>query len=244
MDSSEKLVEAHLKSVGYRDVRYEPDGNIPPDFLADGKVAIEVRRLNQNFDDKSGRGIRGLEEVSIPLWNKVREYLIGLGPARSSDQSWFVIHKFARPTPAWRDLKRELDAVLLPFMASNNPQPFEKTLNVRGVFEINVFRASAPKPTFFRPGGHIDEQSGGWLIAEIAANLQHCIDEKSMKIARYRSKYPVWWLVLPDHIGYGLDEFDKELLLDQATIQPGVFDRIILLDPHDATRATSVFPSK
>lgn len=71
MDASEAVVEKLLKHMGFESVVYEPDGNTPPDFLADGRVAVEVRRLNQNHD--SGDGKRGLEETSIPLWNKVEK---------------------------------------------------------------------------------------------------------------------------------------------------------------------------
>src|ERR1700733_14207456 len=118
MDGSEQLVENYLKHIGFKDVLYEPDGNVPPDFLADGRVAIEVRRLNQNYDDGGGRGLRGLEEVAIPLWRRVRDYLTNLGPAPASGQSWFVFYRFSRPVPAWKTLLRELDGVLKAFMAN------------------------------------------------------------------------------------------------------------------------------
>ena len=66
--SSEALVETYLKGLGQIDVHYELDGNVPPDFLVDGRIAVEVRRLNQNHDGGSGSGPRGLEEAAIPLW--------------------------------------------------------------------------------------------------------------------------------------------------------------------------------
>lgn len=240
MDSSETLVESYLKNIGFNDVRYEPDGNVPPDFLADGRVAVEVRRLNQNHDDGTGRGLRGLEEVAIPLWRRVRDYLTSLGPAPSSGQSWYVLYRFSRPLSAWKTLQRELDNVLKPFMAHPDPQPFDTVLN--SGLSLKVFRAPTPKPTFFRPAGHSDEQSGGWLIGEIETNLAHCVTEKTGKIARFRAKYPEWWLVLPDHIGYGLDDFEQELFLDQAKVAAGGFDKIVLLDPRDATRVFELTP--
>jgi len=43
MDASEKLVAKYLAHRGYMDVIYEPDGNVPPDFLVNGCIAIEVR---------------------------------------------------------------------------------------------------------------------------------------------------------------------------------------------------------
>ena len=53
MKQEEKWVEEYLTHRGFRDIVYEPDGNVPPDFLIDGKIAIEVRRLNQHHEDKS-----------------------------------------------------------------------------------------------------------------------------------------------------------------------------------------------
>ncbi|MEQ9558727.1 MAG: hypothetical protein RIG67_23375 [Rhodospirillales bacterium] len=235
MDQSERLVETYLKNRGFKKIVYEPDGNVPPDFLVDGKVAIEVRRLNQNHDDGQGRGVRGLEEVSIPLWMRFRSWLIGLGPAPLSGENWFVTYSFRRPIPAWPVLQKELENILKPFMASSEPQPFEKI--ICDGFRIVVSRTTSSKPTFFLPGGYTDHQSGGWLISELGINLNHCIAEKTVKIKKFQSKYPTWWLILADHIGYGLDEFDQELFFDQVHVSKGIFDRIVLLDPRDPGRA-------
>jgi hypothetical protein len=59
MDQSEKVAYQYLSSCGFRDIVYEPDGNIPPDFLVNDSVAVEVRRLNQN--EQTPAGPRGLE---------------------------------------------------------------------------------------------------------------------------------------------------------------------------------------
>ena len=236
MDDSEKLAEIFLRNSGFTDVRYEPDGNVPPDFLADRRVAVEVRRLNQNYDDGRGKGLRGLEETAIPLGQWIRNYLMGLGPGPVNGQSWFVYYRFSRPTPPFKDLKQALDDLLLPFMKSADPQPFKTQLRVAGKFWITVFRAQSPMSTFFRLAGNSDEQSRGWLINEIEINLNHCIEEKTSKINSYQTKYKEWWLVLSDHIGYGLDDFDQKMFLTQASVLPGIFAKIILLDPYDATR--------
>src|SRR5206468_13124046 len=70
MDKSEQIAESHLRSRGFQDIMYEPDGNVPPDFLVDGQIAVEVRRLNQNEDTPEGP--RGLEEAAIPLQAKIK----------------------------------------------------------------------------------------------------------------------------------------------------------------------------
>jgi len=242
MDDSETLVEAYLKSLGFADVCFEPDGKVPPDFLVSGCIAVEARRLNQNYDDGSGNGLRGLEEVSRPLRDWIRKYLTGLGSAPNAGQSWYVLFNFSRPVPAWKDLKRELDALLLPFKRDPNPQPLTKMLNVGSEFQIELLRALTPQETFFNLGIQSDEQSGGWLIGDIAQNLNYCIEEKANKILKFRDKYPEWWLVFPDHIGYGLGDSEKEQLLDQIKVDPKYFSKIILLDPHDVKRVFQVYP--
>ncbi len=47
MNRDERIVEGYLNSLNLGKAVYEPDGKVPPDFLVDGRIAIEVRRLNQ-----------------------------------------------------------------------------------------------------------------------------------------------------------------------------------------------------
>jgi hypothetical protein len=84
--------------------------------------------------------------------------------------------------------------------------------------------------------GQEDKQSGGWIVEEIKKNLQHCVQEKTAKIALVRKKYPEWWLVLPDLIGYGFDAFDKDQLKEQLKF-PHTWNKIILLDPNNPCNA-------
>jgi hypothetical protein len=84
--------------------------------------------------------------------------------------------------------------------------------------------------------GCTDRESGGWLIPEMEKNLRICIGEKTKKIANVRSKYEEWWLTLVDHIGYGLDNFDRKQFLDQVSLTHD-WKKVILIDPRDHTRA-------
>ena len=229
MDSSEAIVDQMLKSMGFTSVAYEPDGNVPPDFLADSRVAVEVRRLNQNFD--AGSGKRGLEEEAIPLWQKVENLAHSLGSA--TEESWFIFFHFSRPIKPWRQLKLELEVALKNFKS--------QSVRKNGVvyresdFELEVTRASKPLEHFFQMGGNSDEQSGGLVVSEMLENIYHCAQEKLDKIGRYQSKYPEWWLVLTDHIGFGLDAYDEGQLLELVK-RPAGWDRIIVVSPHHPNR--------
>jgi len=45
MNDSERAISEYLDSLRIGGVQYEPDGNVPPDFLVDGRIAVEARRL-------------------------------------------------------------------------------------------------------------------------------------------------------------------------------------------------------
>jgi hypothetical protein len=231
MDATERHVEQHLKHRRYVDIVYEPDGNIPPDFLLDGRMAVEVRRLNQNHFD--GSDSEGLEEVAIPLWKRVRALVESFGPP-TNGESWFVHFRFSRPVEPWESLEPKLRSGLQSFLSSSTKS---RTVVARAPgFELDVFcRTSTPRATVFVMSGCSDRQSGGWLLAEMQTNIRHCATEKTRKIAKVQSKYPEWWLALVDHIGYGLDDFDREMFRQQVSVEHS-WDKIILIDPSDHRR--------
>lgn len=60
MDESEALVERDLKARSFTEVIYEFNGNVPPDFLADGGVAVEVGLTCPPDSHPAGTRVRGL----------------------------------------------------------------------------------------------------------------------------------------------------------------------------------------
>jgi len=226
MDASERIVKEHLKYRGYVDVIYEPDGNVPPDFLANGSIAIEVRRLNQNYFD--GARAKGLEEVAIPLWDRVKNLLTSMGPPVNGE-TWFVYFRFNRPVELWKHLEPKLRCGLESFMKSSAQSP--GVVAAGQGFELEVFcQASKPHQTMFIMAGCLDRESGGWVLAEMETNLRYCVSEKTRKVAKVKSRYPVWWLALVDYIGYSLNDFDREIFRAQVSIEH-TWDKIILIDP-------------
>lgn len=162
MDATEKLVRQFLVSQGFDDIKYEPDGNVPPDFLVDGQIAVEARRLNQNH---FGEGKpRGLEEIEIPLWRKAKKLLQSLGPSVSGE-SWFVFIRFGRPMLPWTALEPKLRMALERFM--HQPERRNSTVFAERGFEVDLYRASQPHPQLFLMSGSSDAESGGPILAEI-----------------------------------------------------------------------------
>lgn len=48
MNTDEKIAFRYLQSQGFNSIDFEPNGNsTPPDFVIEGNIAIEVRRMNK-----------------------------------------------------------------------------------------------------------------------------------------------------------------------------------------------------
>jgi hypothetical protein len=237
MDRSERLAEKYLTGVGLGAVVFEPDGNIPPDFVVDGRIGVEVRRLNQNYTDGSGQP-EGLEEVSIPLVQRLKRLLPTLGPSVHGE-SWYVCIDYSRPIGNWRLLESRIRQGLLAFM--RQPLRERTDIPVAPNVTLDLLLAGRDYGSFFVLGASGDNDSGGFVLAELEKNLRLCISEKERKIAPYRGKYPEWWLVLSDHIDFALDVEDREYFRSHIMRNvPHSFARIVLLDPRDNGRAFEV----
>lgn len=194
MDESEQVVERYLGGLGFATIIFEPDGNVPPDFLVDEQIAVEVRRLNQN--ELSDSGFRGLEETDIPLRMKIQRLLASLGPT-DTGVSWFVTYTVKRPFPHWDQLLSALRKRLEAFRVNpGNERRASFTIGDR--FKVELLQAGDVHPQLFIFGGYSDLDSGGWLFEETQKNVRLCVAKKTMTIAPVRHRYPEWWLVLVD----------------------------------------------
>lgn len=237
MDASERLAEKYLLGLGLGAVVYEPNGNIPPDFSVNGRIGVEVRRLNQNYTDASGV-TKGLEEVTIPLWQRMKSILRSLGPSIAGE-CWYVGVEYARPLPGWKHLEARIRSELNAFMQM--PVRTQLSIQIEPNFQLELFQASIDHGFFFVLGASGDNDSGGWVMSEVEKNLRLCIAQKEAKITPYRGRYEEWWLVLADHIDYAMDEEDRLVFREEImpTITHG-FGRIVLLDPRDNGRVFEV----
>ncbi len=226
MNDSEKSVNKYLLGLGLGRVVHEPDGNIPPDFSVAGRIAVEVRRLNRN-EETAGRH-RGLEVTSKPLNALIIKALASMGhPIYGT--SWFVCYTYRRPLPPWRKLERLVISALEE--VRQQPRLEDVELRITGRLRLSFTRASRLRSDLFVLGGCIDLDSGGFVIAEMASNIQLCIDEKSAKISFVRNRHPEWWLALEDRICYGdLNEDDRDQLR-QLIRRDAVWNKIILVNP-------------
>ena len=67
---------------------------------------------------------------------------------------------------------------------------------------------------------------------KVEHNLRLCINEKTKKVARFRSRYSEWWLILVDHVAYGMSRDIRRMFRESVSIQHN-WDRITLISPLD-----------
>ncbi|OGU77415.1 MAG: hypothetical protein A2V93_09510 [Ignavibacteria bacterium RBG_16_34_14] len=202
MNKDEKLALEYLKTLGNGIPKFEPEGNCPPDFAFENKLAIEVRRLNQNYF--KGLEVEGIERATIKIHQLLKNCFNSYS---SNDKSYFVAIDYRRPiTQKTKVLKKEIKDTLERFLS--NPKFFPAKHIVNQNISLRFIEATKKHENLFRLGINHDFDSGGWLVGLLVENTSFCIAEKSEKIKKYKSKYHYWWLLLIDHIGLDIDQED------------------------------------
>lgn len=237
MDESESIAGKHLASLGFEQIVYQPDGNVSPDFVVDGRIAVEVRRLNENEVAESGKLV-GLETLPIATTRRLQRLFRELGPAPSGT-SWFAFFNLVRPVPRWKVVEPYLRRQLESFRDNECLQKLGVMKIAKG-FEIEIIhKASNPHSTCFVLGGGSDRDTGGFVFSDTQWNLRLCVEEKMRKISSVRHKYAEWWLIFVDRIGFGVADCDRELYHQHLDIDHDL-DRVLLLSPDDPTRVFEV----
>ncbi|ENM5855915.1 hypothetical protein NTE09_003967 [Vibrio mimicus] len=222
LNEDENIVREYLETR-FDKVVHEPDGNVSPDFLVNGKIAVEVRRLNQQF-----RGVNktvGLETDQFRLMDVIRKKLSKY-PVDETSKSYFVTISYQRPIGKLSSIVSNLEEAIVRFQLSGEPIPYSYKLHKNVLFEIELERPI--KDMKYKIGIEIDEDSGGWVIDTYVKDTNHCIEEKAIKINSNYSKYPEWWLVFVDHIGFMASDDVEDI--KQYLNRPEHIAKILVLD--------------
>jgi hypothetical protein len=210
---------------------------VTPDFLVNGRIAVEARILNQHFVDNGNA--EGLEVARIPLQRMIEKLLRSVTPA-SYQASWFVAFRFSRPVGDFKALGKQVRDELEQF--AQQPVKQNTTIQISDHFELEFMGEGEHYATFYKLGSYSDKESGGWVLSELVRNLQIAIAEKEAKTAPYRSKYPEWWLVLPDFIDYGLQDPIDQKQFRELPALVHTFDKIILVNPENPSKSFDIYP--
>jgi len=222
VNPTEARAREHLIARGLRDVVHEPDGNIPPDFLVEGRIAVEVRQLNLRVKN----GTKGVDETGWPFRQRIEGVLAEYGDSAGGTH-WLNL-RYRRP-------------LAKPKLVVQGTRCFVEDVRDARI-SIGAVREVAPR-TFleyvhhgdgpgdmFRIGVTSDLDSGGCVVPEFRRNLELSVSEKSRKTASYRPQYPEWWLVLVDHVAYGLSARSRQEYLQMPALDHD-WDRIVVVNP-------------
>ena len=190
MNWVEKRAEDYLRAQGYQ-TAFEPDGKCPPDFVLNGCIAVEVRRLNEI------RHRTGFEHDLYRLHDTFTDVLKSFGSPQSI--SWWVSFTFKRPAPSTPELKSALREFL-----NSEPTARSTARMAIGNLQVKLQQASIELENVFALGTINDLDSGGSVTGLLIDSTNHCIEEKARKIKQHRHKYGAWWLLLLNTTPYRL----------------------------------------
>ena len=224
----ELLVIDCLKFQGYQNIEYEPDGNIPPDILVNDKIAVEVRRLNQNqlIDDK----IIGLEIDEFKIYGILKNLFEKISD-RDFEKSVFVNYSFERPLPKNDVIKEEITRILHFHKLFISER---KKYKIGNWLKMECFPSSKKLKNQFRFGIRSDNDSGGFVVETIYENLKLILTEKENKIKTIKHKYGEWWLALVDTVSFGLEDLDINQFYELPKLEHK-FDKILIVSAEDST---------
>jgi len=233
MNYDEKIAFNFLSTRGFKNINYEPNGNIPPDFLINGNTAIEVRRLNQHT---RVNGIeKPLEELHYKLVPRIIKIIEEFETEEFND-TLIVSISYGRPLKVNKNLINKIKESI-----NKNITTKDKDLKVKinENLELRFFRSDLKFDKSIILGTSLDYDSGGFVVSNIYKNLELIISEKEDKINECFNDFESWWLILIDYIGYGLDKIDQIQLLNLPRLKT-VFEKIYIVSPLNIERSIEI----
>lgn len=225
MKREERIAYNALKNLDSKfNIVYEPDGNKPPDFSINGSIAVEVRRLNQQYYNENGKQ-EGLEKISISLIQSIQTVLNKIGDLKTGNYYLLAI-TYSRPFEKDKSLPTRIENDLRNYAL--NCESSTNFLFYGCNLSIIIFKTSTKLNRTFAICGQSGIDSSGVLNDIYIDNINHCILEKTQKINPYFQNYSQWWLLLVDAILPGEINYttiSKSLLLNKC------WQKIIIVSP-------------
>lgn len=237
-NKDEAVAEKWLEQQDHAKIE-RPDQD-PPDFVVDGKYAVEVRQLNLMIES-DGR-TRGEEELRQPLRSAVKEAIVKFSPP-AKGRGWYVDCEYDSSKfsiSKIKDSKEEIEERLQVFL-NNLPKPNQGSVGSEVIpLECGIrlrLRVGCPQSAMFVLNG-VYGGKGFMVLGELIRSLQHSIEEKCRKIAKRKDCYPghEWWLLLVDRIlGISIQSLSRDELgkLHKGVQVQEPASRVIVISPEN-----------
>ena len=82
MKAEERIAESYLQNLKLGNLMFEPHGQTTPDFVIDGRIAVEVRRLNQYFQGDGSQPPVALENLAHTVTSIIKLHTFGFQTMR------------------------------------------------------------------------------------------------------------------------------------------------------------------
>jgi hypothetical protein len=185
MNEDEKFSYEYLVNQGFNNVVFEPDGNIPPDFLVDGSIAVEVRRLNQHI--KTNNKSEPLEELQFKIEPKLKEIVKELD-IKFPGYSVFISIKYQRPLRVTKKLANKIREGILEHLSLKQSHA---TFKVNENLEIRLIRLEGSNIQSLAIGSIIDFDAE--QITKADRHACHALCKKANPAPRYGGLVPPFY---------------------------------------------------
>jgi len=219
----EKLTLRYLSHSFPHVVQYPYGRSHPPDFLVEGRIAVEATYLNTVYFD-------GAERIDVdahfPSILQSLQNLIRRITATDRVGSVYVNASFspkldvARARPS---IQQALSSV--KFCSSTSGKKFEINSELTLELMWTPTMHSAP----FVLGGITVDSPGGFVIPDIIEGVQRITTEKRIKIEKSGRNFEKNWLSVGSHLTTIIDDQELRLIAD-AIEGDGFWSKVILLD--------------
>lgn len=220
-NDDELLAQDWLGAQGYEDIR-RPSSD-PPDFVVDGKFAVEVTRLSQEIVVGASKYSMAEERARIPLTNQIEKTFKQLGSPGNEGWSW-IIHceyDFSVSLPNPKSVSDQLSDALAPLltpydtsvvtdMHARHFDPSKHAGEISGIkfphlclacgicLDLKEFSHTPAKFLV----QNVSDGEGIFLAGELAKSIRNRLCAKSETIRNQNriGDCRSWWLILVDHV--------------------------------------------
>ena len=204
-----------LEEQRYSDISdLSKDQRDPPDFLVEGRIGVEVRRLNWMTD--TNRRNQGAEELEHALGATIGKILEAAG-APPGGYSVYVscdlLHDSLPPKEVIQEQVRQAVGEYVDFLSKtvrSGKSPVSRLTRLRSRLDMHFYPYWPSGTGKFELGQvEVATPMRGWVVQDLVDNINRCIEEKTDKLKERFHLYPEWWLVLVDYNIYALGQHDE-----------------------------------
>lgn len=205
MNTDEKIAFRYLQSQGFNSIDFEPNGNsTPPDFVIEGNIAIEVRRMNKHLNINNK--IVPIEKTEFKFVPKFRKVLQELEDT-NLPYSIAVTLRYKRPI---NPSKKLFELLKQSISSTTKSELYGQEINFNSQIAYLLYKGNGRIDETYHLKSIYDRDKGGIVQEARYESLKICIENKTNKLLNIEKNYKELWLILIDDIFSRVDNTTKQ----------------------------------